>query len=123
MLQTEIHHYTAAESTWRTLLSTTASSRPDIAAASNLIGVLNLQHKYSEAETLAVELLPLLHIKVGENSSQALGCMRKLVLSSVGHDKGDEAREVLSKGLELVATIGDGNVRREEEDAMHAGHG
>jgi hypothetical protein len=44
--------------------------------------------------------------------------MRKSMLSLVGQDKGDEAKEVLLKGLELVATIGDSDVKMDEEDAM-----
>jgi hypothetical protein len=118
MLQTEIHHYTAAESTWLTLLSANHPSQPNLAAMSNLIDVLNLQHKYAEAEALAMKLLPLLQNTLGENSPQALGCMRKSMLSLVGQDKGDGAKEVLLKGLELVATIGDSDVKMDEEDAM-----
>jgi hypothetical protein len=118
MLQTESHHYTAAESTWRTLLSTTLPSQPDLAAMSNLIDVLNLQHRYSEADTLAVELLPVIQNKLGENSPQSLGCMRKLMLSLVEQGKGVEAREVLQKGVELVGTISDEDVNKEEQDAM-----
>jgi hypothetical protein len=118
MLQTEIHHYTAAESTWLTLLSANHPSQPNLAAMSNLNDVLNLQHKYAEAEGLALELLPLLQSRLGEGSPQSLGCMRKLMESLVGQERGDEAREVLQKGEKLVATIGDEDVKREEADAM-----
>jgi predicted Zn-dependent protease len=115
MLYTETRDYAAAESTYRTLLSTSPS---DLAAMSNLIEVLNLQHKYVEAQTLSMDLLPLLQRKLGENSPQSLGCMRKLALSLIGQNKGGEAREILERGMELVATIKDNGVRNDEEDAM-----
>lgn len=72
---------------------------------SNLIEVLTLQHKYPEAETLALKLLPLLQREMGENSPQALGCMRKLMLSLVGQGKKEEARGLWPRGVELIAMM------------------
>jgi predicted Zn-dependent protease len=115
MLYIETKDYAAAESTYRTLLSTSPS---DLAAMSNLIEVLNLQHKYPEAQSLSMDLLPLLQSKLGEISPQSLGCMRELMLSLIGQNKRGEAREILERGMELVATIKDNGVRNDEEDAM-----
>ena len=115
ILYTETENYAAAESTYRTLLSTTPS---DLAAMSNLIEVLNLQHRCPEAETLSIKLLPVLQSKLGENSPQSLGCVRKLMFSLIGQNKRGEAREVLKRGVELIATIEDDGVRIDEENAM-----
>lgn len=115
MLYTETKDYAAAEMTYRTLLSTTPS---DLAAMSNLIEVLNLQHKYPEAQSLSMDLLPLLQSKLGETSPQSLGCMRKLMLSLIGQDKGSEAREALKRGVDVIATIEDDGERNDEEDAL-----
>jgi hypothetical protein len=44
--------------------------------------------------------------------------MRKSMLSLVGQERGGEARKVLQEGLELVATMSDGDTKKDEEDAM-----
>ncbi|KAH0355942.1 hypothetical protein KCU83_g1465, partial [Aureobasidium melanogenum] len=118
MLQTETKQYAAAEETYRKLLATNPPSRPDLAAMSNLIDVLNLQHKYAEAQKMALQVLPLLQKELGVNSPQYLGCMRKLIASLVGQNKSGEARVMYQKGMDLVATISDGDVKKEEGDAM-----
>lgn len=118
MLQTETKQYAAAEESYRQLLATNPPSRPDLAATSNLINVLNLQHKYAEAQKMSMQVLPLLQKEFGANSPQYLGCMRKLMESLVGQNKGQEARQLYQKGLNLVATISDGDIRKEEVDAM-----
>ncbi|KAG9643391.1 hypothetical protein KCU64_g11782, partial [Aureobasidium melanogenum] len=118
MLQTETKQYNAAEETYRKLLATNPPSRPDLAAMSNLIDVLNLQHKYAEAQKMALQVLPLLQKELGVNSPQYLGCMRKLIASLVGQNKSGEARVMYQKGMDLVATISDGDVKKEEGDAM-----
>lgn len=118
LLYSETHRYTAAEELWRTLLRKPCASKSGLAVKSNLIEVLNLQHKYPEAETLSLELLPPLQREMGENSPQALGCMRKLMLSLVGQGKGDEARLVYPRGVELVATIVDNDLKGDEDVAM-----
>jgi len=119
LLYSETHRYTAAEELWRSLLRTSFTSNSDLAAMSNLIEVLNLQHKYPEAEILALELLPLLQRELGENSPRALGCLRKLMLSLVGQGRKEEAREVYTRGVELVASIEDYGLRKDEGEAMH----
>lgn len=118
MIQCEMKQYAAAEEIYRQLLAMNPPSRPDLAAASNLIDVLNLQHKYAEAQTMSMQVLPLLQKEFGADSPQYLGCMRKLVESLVGQNKSEEARQLYQKGLNLVATINDGDVRKEEDDAM-----
>ncbi|KAH0376388.1 hypothetical protein KCU92_g9798, partial [Aureobasidium melanogenum] len=118
MLRVETKQYAAAEETYRNIVATNSSSRPDLAAMSNLIDVLNLQHKYAEAQTMAMQVLPLLQKELGVNSPQYLGCMRKLMESLVGQDKGGEARAMYQKGMDLVATISDDGVKKVEGDAM-----
>jgi hypothetical protein len=115
MLQTETHNCTAAEQTYRTLLSTAPAN---LAAMSNLTHVTNLQHKHAEAHTLATELLPLFQTALGENSPQVLGYMRELTLSLVGLGRGQEARAVYQRGVVLVAGISNKELRKDEEDAM-----
>ncbi|KAG9963096.1 hypothetical protein KCU61_g3890, partial [Aureobasidium melanogenum] len=118
MLQTETKQYTTAEGTYRQILATNSSSRPDLAAMSNLIDELNFQHKYADAQKMAMQVLPLLQKELGVNSPQYLGCMRKLIASLVGQNKSGEARVMYQKGMDLVATISDGDVKKEEGDAM-----
>lgn len=118
LLYSETNRYITAEELWRSLLRTPYTSKSDLAAMSNLIEVLNLQHKYPEAETLALELLPLLQRELGENSPQPLGCMRKLMLSLVGQGKKEEARGIWPRDVELIATIGDEGLRKDEDEAM-----
>ncbi|KAG9591185.1 hypothetical protein KCU77_g7366, partial [Aureobasidium melanogenum] len=118
MLQVETKQYTAAEETYRKILAANTPSRPDLAAMSNLIDVLNLQHKYTEAQTMAMQVLPLLQKEFGVNSPQYLGCMRKLMESLVGQNKSGEARVMYERGTDLVATMSDGDVKKEECDAM-----
>ncbi|KAH0371999.1 hypothetical protein KCU65_g1618, partial [Aureobasidium melanogenum] len=115
MLQTETKQYDLAEETYRQILITNPS---DLAASSNLISVLNFQHKYADAERIAMQILPLLQNHFGASSSQYLGCMRKLMESLVGQGKGGEERKLWKRGMELVATIGDEEVKKEESDAM-----
>ncbi|KAG9678627.1 hypothetical protein KCU99_g910, partial [Aureobasidium melanogenum] len=118
MLQVETKQYAAAEETYRNIVATNSSSRPNLAAMSNLIDVLNIQHKYPEAQTMAMQVLPLLQKELGANSPQYLGCMRKLMESLVGQRKSGEARVMYQKGMDLVATISDDDVKKEEGDAM-----
>lgn len=35
-----------------------------------------------------------------------------------GHNKCEEAKHLLKRGMNLVATIGDGDIKKEEVDAM-----
>lgn len=44
--------------------------------------------------------------------------MPKLMLSLVGQAKRDEAREVYQRGVELVATIVDNDLKEDEDVAM-----
>lgn len=118
LLYTETLNYAAAEEIWRTFLSIPHASGPGLAAMSNLIEVLISQHKYPEAEKLSKELLPLLQRELGENSPQALGCMRKLMLSLIGQGKREEAKGVYQNGIELAATIEDDGLKKDEEEAM-----
>ncbi|KAH0018176.1 hypothetical protein KCU78_g7268, partial [Aureobasidium melanogenum] len=118
MLQVETKQYTVAEETYRELLAANPPSRPNLAAMSNLIDVLNIQHKYPEAQTMAMQVLPLLQKELGANSPQYLGCMRKLMESLVEQNKSEEARVMYQKGMDLVATISDDDVKKEEGDAM-----
>ncbi|KAK6000114.1 hypothetical protein QM012_004102 [Aureobasidium pullulans] len=119
ILQMETKQYTEAEETYREILAANpSSSRPDLAATSNLIDVLNVQHKYAEAQTTAMQVLPLLQNELGANSPQYLGCTRKLMESLVGQDKGEEARKMYQRGMDLAATIRDDQVKKEEIDAM-----
>lgn len=118
LLCMETARYPAAEDLWRTLLPTPPHSNSDPAITSNLIEVLNIQHKYAEAERLSIQLLPLLQRELGQSSPQALGLLRKLMLSLVGQDKREKAREVWKRGEELVAMIDDAELRRDEEDAL-----
>lgn len=118
MLQTGTNQYAAAEDTYRKLLTASPTSQPDLAATSNLIDVLNHQHKYAEAQSLSMQVLPLLQKELGATSPQYLGCMRKLMESLVGQGKGGEARQLLQRGMDLVSTIGDDDVKEEEVEAM-----
>ncbi|CAD0089770.1 unnamed protein product [Aureobasidium vineae] len=118
MLQTEMKHYAAAEKSWRGLLYISAPSRTDLAAMSNLIDVLNLQHKHAQAETFSLRLIPLLQAELGENSPQSLGVMRKLMESLVGQGKKEEARQVYQRSMELVVTISDSDIKKDEADAL-----
>ncbi|KAG9520445.1 hypothetical protein KCV07_g4281, partial [Aureobasidium melanogenum] len=118
MLQVETKQYTAAEETYRELLAANPPSRPNLAAMSNLIDVLKLQHKHAEAQTMAMQVLPLLQKELGANSPQYLGCMRKLMESLIGQNKSEEARVMYQKGMDLIATISDDDVKKEEGDAM-----
>ncbi|KAG9952365.1 hypothetical protein KCU85_g2110, partial [Aureobasidium melanogenum] len=52
MLYTETKQYSLAEETYREILLANPPFGSDIAAGSNLIEVLNLQHKYTEAQRL-----------------------------------------------------------------------
>ncbi|CAD0114902.1 unnamed protein product [Aureobasidium uvarum] len=118
MLQTEMKHYAAAEKSWRGLLYISPPLGLDLAAMSNLIDVLNLQHKYAKAEILSKRLMPLLQAELGDNSPQYLGVMRKLMESLTGQGKKDEARQVYQRNMELVGTISDSNIKKDEVDAL-----
>lgn len=118
LLCMETARYPAAEDRWRTLLPTPPHSNSDPAITSNLIEVLNIQHKYPEAERLSMQLSPPLQRELGQSSPQALGLLRKLMLSLVGQDKREKAREVWKRGEELVAMIDDAELRRDEADAL-----
>ncbi|KAH0348486.1 hypothetical protein KCU81_g3223, partial [Aureobasidium melanogenum] len=116
MLQTETKQYNLAEETYREILLANPPFGFDIAAGSNLIEVLNLQQKYAEAQRLGMQVLSQILKQLGMNSPQYLGCMRKVMQSLIGQNKGWEARQLWKRGMELVASIGDEWVK--ESDAM-----
>ncbi|KAG9637793.1 hypothetical protein KCV04_g7138, partial [Aureobasidium melanogenum] len=97
MLQVETKQYTAAEETYRKILAANTPSRPDLAAMSNLIDVLNLQHKYTEAQTMAMQVLPLLQKEFGVNSPQYLGSSAQI--GGDDHQNGDD-HQPESSGLD-----------------------
>lgn len=68
---------------------------------------------------MATQALPLLQNELGAESPQYPGCMRKMMESLVRQKKSGEARVMyIREVMYLVATISNGDVKKEEGDAM-----
>lgn len=67
----------------------------------NLAAVLKQQGQDAEVEGSLKRLLPLLQTRLGRDSPQASGCMRKLLVSLAGQGRIEEAREMCGEGMVL----------------------
>lgn len=95
MLQGEVSDFQGAAATWQQLLMNQHPSRPNLAALYNLSGTLEQQGRYMEAEWMLRAVVPLLQLKIAENSPQAIGGVRNLARCISKQGRKAEAKEVV----------------------------
>lgn len=95
MLQMQDNEHDQAATTWHRLLHNNHPSRPNLSALYNLATVLEQQKQYREAESLLRALIPLLQVKIAEDSPQAIGSVMRLTSCVSKQGRKAEAREIL----------------------------
>ena len=118
LLQSELGDHPACEKIWRELAPGRVPTQPDLAAISNLAMCLNAQEKYPEAEPLLRTLTPLIQLKIGENSPQALSCYRMLAENLKGQGRSKDAQSLLVDAKALIERIEDEELKKDETEAF-----
>lgn len=99
MLQGEESDYQGATATWHQLVINQHPSRPNLAALFNLAGVLEQQHRYMESEWILRTLVPLLQLKIADDSPQAIGGVRNLARCVSKQGRKAEAKDIVEVAM------------------------
>jgi hypothetical protein len=96
MLQTTKSDLQQEATAWQLVLCQRSPSKPVYSALYNLAFVLEQQKKYLEAECLHRAMVPLLQLRIGDDSPQAIGSFRRLASCVAHQGRTTEAVEILN---------------------------
>jgi hypothetical protein len=96
MLQTTKSELQQEAIAWQLVLCQRSPSKPVYSALYNLAFVLEQQKKFMEAECLHRAMVPLLQLRIGNESPQAIGSFRRLASCVAHQGRKTEAVEILN---------------------------